>query len=1070
MRYNQLNEIRAIKLNKSSEDASEINLTEKDIKNATILLNDSELLRIVNFLAPFDTSGNYPKTEKIISLKAKKSLKKYKRVRDNDGNIKINDCIFVEKQDGKYDMKTVISRNYKRLLTSSSHTRGSKSVFVENDIFDKVDDILRCGISKDKEFEKISKWNSYYGLASTDSKVVSTPNIVVIDDFLHDVEDTFDVVHQYEEKEIRKYYVKSNIKKPLGILPFDGAGLVSVELANQWKNDINKTIPDNKPKLDYVPAAFQFRVLPGVKGNVYTFDIKKFSELNGDEIVDVKGIPHSLSKEKINCILTNSQFKFIDLFDTIEQWREEFDKPCHGYQRTFNISEYSEKLEELKDEMLTAYQPMQTLDFTDKEIESVCKRKVEKIKNISTDIDSFLKYRGLIDDEDNKVDWSIIPPYYKALANNKDLFADKYVQEKIKDDLKSIKNKALSAKLDVSGNYQVLTPDIYGLAHWAFTHNADKVTGLLGRNQIYSNYWNYKTYGKDNKKIDKVVIVRNPHIAHEWRIGNLACSDNMKDWYEYQTTGIITSMYDTILMALNSADTDGDHIGTIFDFDILNAIKRMKNKGKANTVDFKIDTEKEKKEKVLYKTSDIKKLMDVDVLGMSNSIGRVVDRVSILWAQEQTEEIQNYIKIMSVIASLTIDYAKTGEKAEIPREINIALKGLKKPYFMRYLSNQKTNVLKEKEAIENAQLFGKNIEKQSRFDKTKSSNVNRICFYMEEKIKDIELMKPEKSFDFNCLLNEPVDVNGDLFKRVKNKLLELHDTYSQFSTEFNIESADDSEEKKDMLAHYRYFFQLCRYELLSECKLVNKKVDKVLDIILMLYYTDINFMEKDKGILWSSFEKEMIARSVSKEINNDIDDEVIATRKEKSKKKINDIKKMKRKNIDRDVFDDVQRNITVTDGDIKLINAVTKKAVNKYEARKLLLTFLIFCKKLEKNDIVKVLAKDDGKCILDDDGNKIKVDKLIVKKRPFQIVKGSKTGINYLSLSKMTGIDRRKIKNLIKELEDLRLIKIYDANLYQPKIKVIDFDVQTGKELYSGESVLEAMKLLKKIRKTPKSK
>ena len=55
-------------------------------------------------------------------------------------------------------------------------------MLVAENIWEKAMDILLCGIDPNIEYKFMSKWNSYIGLAATDSIPVSTPNIVVVDD------------------------------------------------------------------------------------------------------------------------------------------------------------------------------------------------------------------------------------------------------------------------------------------------------------------------------------------------------------------------------------------------------------------------------------------------------------------------------------------------------------------------------------------------------------------------------------------------------------------------------------------------------------------------------------------------------------------------------------------------------------------------------------------------------------------------------------------------------------------------------------------------------------------------
>ena len=146
-----------------------------DKRKHMILTAESELIRIIRHLSEENEVSkrktkqsriNRDYVENMLSLKVGRSYTKYKDQMKKFGGI-----------------VTYNGRKYKRIIVSSSHSRTQKAMLVAENIWDKAIDILLCGLDRDTEYKFMSKWNSYIGLASTDSIPVSSmPNIVVVDD------------------------------------------------------------------------------------------------------------------------------------------------------------------------------------------------------------------------------------------------------------------------------------------------------------------------------------------------------------------------------------------------------------------------------------------------------------------------------------------------------------------------------------------------------------------------------------------------------------------------------------------------------------------------------------------------------------------------------------------------------------------------------------------------------------------------------------------------------------------------------------------------------------------------
>ena len=317
-----------------------------DKRKHMILTAESELIRIIRFLSKEDevskrkTKGsriNRDYVGNMLSLKVGRSYTKYRdKMKASKGIITYN------------------GKKYKRIIVSSSHSRTQKAMLVAENIWDKAMDILLCGIDPNIEYKFMSKWNSYIGLAATDSIPVSMPNIVVVDDKEILMKAKVDVV-----REVDTWDKKGNIQRKFSVLYdkvkriptnlFDGAGIVTVKKAEEWSKELN---------LDYIPASFQFRCIPCLKGKLYTMPIEEFAKTyNVSKIIDINGKEWDLFTDKIDCILTKSQFKFHDIYESVEAWRKEFDREVHGYKRTFNISEYDVAFSELEDATVMAYQP-----------------------------------------------------------------------------------------------------------------------------------------------------------------------------------------------------------------------------------------------------------------------------------------------------------------------------------------------------------------------------------------------------------------------------------------------------------------------------------------------------------------------------------------------------------------------------------------------------------------------------------------------------------------------------------------------------------------------------------------
>ncbi len=962
--------------NKKEFDKTVKRKIDHDKRKHMILTAESELIRIVRFLSKENEvskkrtkgSGIYRAyVENMLSLKVGRSYTRYK------DQMKKSECVV-----------TYNDRKYKRIIVSSSHSRTQKAMLIAENIWDKAMDILLCGINSNTEYEFMSKWNSYIGLAATDSIPVSMPNIVVVDDKEMMMKAKVDVVREVDtwDKEgniRRKFNVQHDKVKRIPTSLFDGAGIVTVKMADKWRKELN---------LDYIPASFQFRCIPCLKGKLYTMPVEEFANTyEVSKIIDVNGKEWDLFADEIDAILTKSQFKFHDLYQSLEEWRKEFDKTVHGYKRSFNISEYDAAFSELKDTTVMAYQPLQTLEFAENEIQELCESTAKSYISACSSAEGFLKFRGIYSesDKDDDIKWARFPSYYHAMFYNHSLFNDEFIKKKVRQDLKSAKERSYVGKITVRGNYQTLTPDLFALMQHIF---GLQVTGLLKYNQIYSNYWNHHLEGAP-----WVDLIRSPHIAQEHSPVQVVTSGQMEKWFEYQKTGIIVAVIgNTIALKANSADFDGDHVLTV-DKPIIYkaAIHQFANTVYHEKIEYPYASES-KKNKIVVSNMD--EIIDCDYKGYKNNIGNVINPISILWSLDKTKAVQDDIKVMSIIGSITIDYAKHGQEVSIPKAVIKLLKNHQKPYFMKYLRSGRKKKSLESELRSMNALVGANINTEL-FDDT-DCTVNRLCHYMEKNIGNIDMdIKIEEEFHWENLILSIPDITSHRYSKVRDKLVEMQEWLYEINHTKYKDADDVSGSGQEHNREYDLLFEYAKAEFFA----IVPDESELLDILITIYYSDKKIMKQynDKSILWGCFGNELVERTkcdFSHTDNPDVDK--LVKRSEKAKKHLDGLKEYRKVNFQIWEFENKKnaaRQVTLYKEDIKWIKKnIPTKAERCTDCRRLLLVFTYICRKCD-TDFVSIIHNKNNR-------------------------------ITKTALCRLADIDRRYFDKDIKLLEKLGLLMI----------------------------------------------
>ena len=974
-----------------------------------IFIDDSELTRIIKHLNPQDNclNGRYVYLKDLISIKVGKSGK-YKMFIKDDNNRNIENIGELEIHNYAYDKEKKeyyldSTETFVHLISNASHIRSQKALFISKKLFVAVDEILRCGVNPDTKTKYISKWTSYYGLQASNSVAVTMPKCTVIPDLYLDTEDIFDVVCQnYKEgcnadtEEIDKfqYDVAEDVKRSIKTCPFDGMGIVDIGMAKKWVEDLG---------LDYIPGSFQIR-LCGVKGCLFVIPIKDFINKisKTGKITDIDGNVQDYANGDFNVILTESMFKYKKFYnekEKVRQWKREFHKSVYGYERTFNICSFASRQKDLKDELLTAYQPLQTMDELLnmereeqlKRLDSLCGRTVEIVKSMHSDIFSFLKHIGI--DEEGETNKESVKPYYRALAVNHSLCNDKYIRMKMERTLKNVKEKTYVGKLYMDGNYTVVGSDPFALLQHAF---GMKVTGLLGRDEIYSHYWN-------KKDIQTVNIWRNPHIFREHWIGKCINNEDTSEWFKYLDANIIVSVWDTNLLRCNSADTDGDTLASVKNDILENEVKKMMKDGKARTIYPDLLCDREENVISEVSISDTKAIIESEIRGFDN--GQVINKISELWGEKQNYTTQKYIKILSVVGSLVIDFVKTGVKVPIPKDIVNYIKENKilKLRFMMYLPNNK----KERKKEEKKETFNERFV--SRFS-DRECTLNIIMEYMKEKLDNLDIIMDEPEFDYQTLIKSR-DRNLDK----KTQYVTVRELFKRYvreqkgiSDESKREESTCAKVREEYNMIYKAFYDKCRNELLCVTNEKGKICTKnmILDCSVVCCYTEFkkeNYSHFD--LLWNLFPEELVKRAAGKDIKQKSDRmeeefaDFLEKKRESSNMKYDKLKKVKKDKIKclecRGATPD---KFNIYKSDIAEIKKKIPTSLDDYiSARKVYFAYLVAYKRLKSMN------------------------------RPLNIpcTENSKNDITFNCISKITGISNKDVRKTVDVLQKNGIIRYH---------------------------------------------
>ncbi|MBD5463218.1 MAG: hypothetical protein HDR24_09220 [Lachnospiraceae bacterium] len=436
-------------------------------------------------------------------------------------------------------------KKYKRLSCGAGQARVSTVVFGNEEVIPSVKEILNNGRDLNKKISP-SKFNAYFGLYGSATKVVSEPKFIVVKDY----ENTTSFMANYVIENgwgVDDTIVQKMIKDtPMNRT--DGMGLISYSQALKWSKEMG---------LDYVPSQFCVRQ-SFLKGMLCVFPIHEFCrDINGGNYLvdtiykDEDGNYIKADLREYDVIITESQFKLWDSFDSIDTYIDN----CHKNKLDWRIALVSPK--EAKRMLKLNYQFIQTLNLNQDDIEKLAEQFVEWLTKVSYD-DAYYMLLFLlgVNNDIQKINnfLSSSEAYWiKSIIANHNVKNDKYIRTKIRELIKKKIENGCKGDIYVDGNFQVIVSDPYGFMQHVC---GLPVTGLLKEGKSYSNYWN-------EQGVTQVDAMRSPlTYMSEHVILDFQKDDDTEKWYRYCKLGIILNYHGHETFNFAGSDFDMDILAT----------------------------------------------------------------------------------------------------------------------------------------------------------------------------------------------------------------------------------------------------------------------------------------------------------------------------------------------------------------------------------------------------------------------------------------------------------------------------------------------------------------------------
>lgn len=763
--------------------------------------------------------------------------------------------------------------SYKRLLCTTNGVKTSTVVYAsertvnDNGNITTMVEALKRRIENGRDITVPivpAKLSAYEALCASNSIPVSWPKgiIVVRDCIIHFKSDIINITDKDGYKEpvvefLRDQDVSNNCS--------DGCSMMLPSLARRWNGELTG---DYEHEIGGCNLRCSW-----TKGMTFPFDYIRFAEevIGASEdnqekyfIEDVWGVKRDVRDSEL--IITESQLK---LTKSYKSW-EDYYNNCINNGYTIRIAKTAphdvDNIRQLN------YQFIQSLPMTDDDIDELIYPTISEIKDIiGMNVDKTIAYLCGDGFDSDSIEYA--DTIAKVLMIEPKMISDPYIQSKIK---KMIERRIRDAKigvLDVHGNFQIISGDLYALCESMF---GLKPNGLLRAGELYSKYW--KDCG-----VKRVLCARAPMSnIHSLMSQNICYDNKVADWYKYMPTVVVVNGHDTMPAALNGFDQDGDLLFTTDNEPML--------RNQANIP--ALFCPQKNANKIAVSEDDI---INANKAGFGSKIGAITNRITSMTSlmsnyepgskeyetlryrtqcgqklqQEEIDKAKGIIPVKMnpewyVWSANKIDYENDSDEEIERKKFNQSICAHKKPYFFQYnylslkrdydkyvkISNENAvsiykktldEMLHSENLTEEEQKFIGNYKRNLPLDESPSV-MNKICWAVEKATDDLNFYN---SSDYSCNnLSSGVVYNKEIYDVIKIICDNYRNSIKKESKNILTKNENSSEFMQNTAEVLDYYIK----EMHIQCP--NEEV--LCDILIDLCYSNTKKDKYSKEILWAA--------------------------------------------------------------------------------------------------------------------------------------------------------------------------------------------------------------------------